>query len=164
VEARCQTQVIQCGICGRQSEPAVVFLQVRFLSPYCSPWASSLRLLSMGTTVDTAPWEQLSNMHFGFYFAVLYTTAATPTTARNTLTYRTNGAHTPTIRWRQRMSRVAVRMNTYRLSVGHLGGKRQLRRPRCSWEDYINPLKTERNMFYVRTQCVPRCKHSPLRL
>jgi hypothetical protein len=26
------------------------------------------------------------------------------------------------------------------------------------------PLKTERNLFYIRTQCVPRCKHSPLRL
>jgi hypothetical protein len=29
---------------------------------------------------------------------------------------------------------------------------------------HFNPLKTERNLFYIRTQCVPRCKHSPLRL
>jgi hypothetical protein len=28
----------------------------------------------------------------------------------------------------------------------------------------VNPLNTERNLFYMRTQCVPRCKHSPLRL
>jgi hypothetical protein len=27
----------------------------------------------------------------------------------------------------------------------------------------INPLKTKRR-FYIRTQCVPRCEHSPLRL
>jgi hypothetical protein len=27
----------------------------------------------------------------------------------------------------------------------------------------INPLKTK-CMFYIRTRCVPRCKHSPLRL
>jgi hypothetical protein len=28
----------------------------------------------------------------------------------------------------------------------------------------INPLKTKRYLFYIRTQCVPRCKHSTLRL
>jgi hypothetical protein len=28
----------------------------------------------------------------------------------------------------------------------------------------FNPLKTKRNLFYIRTQCVPRCKHSPSRL
>jgi hypothetical protein len=27
----------------------------------------------------------------------------------------------------------------------------------------VNPLKTKR-IFYIRAQCVPRCKHSPLRL
>jgi hypothetical protein len=27
----------------------------------------------------------------------------------------------------------------------------------------FNPLKTK-HMFYIRIQCVPRCKHSPLRL
>jgi hypothetical protein len=27
----------------------------------------------------------------------------------------------------------------------------------------FNPLKMKR-MFYIRPQCVPRCKHSPLRL
>jgi hypothetical protein len=33
-----------------------------------------------------------------------------------------------------------------------------------SQTELINPLKTERNMFYIRTQCVTRCKHSALRL
>jgi hypothetical protein len=28
--------------------------------------------------------------------------------------------------------------------------------------DNFKPLKTKRN-FFIRTQCVPRCKHSPLR-
>jgi hypothetical protein len=28
---------------------------------------------------------------------------------------------------------------------------------------FLNPLKTKR-MCFIRTQCVPRCKHSPLRL
>jgi hypothetical protein len=28
----------------------------------------------------------------------------------------------------------------------------------------INPLKTKGNLFYIRIQCVPRCKHSLLRL
>jgi hypothetical protein len=28
----------------------------------------------------------------------------------------------------------------------------------------LNPLNTKGNLFYIRTQCVPRCKHSPLRL
>jgi hypothetical protein len=26
------------------------------------------------------------------------------------------------------------------------------------------PFKEEAYLFYIRTQCVPRCKHSPLRL
>jgi uncharacterized membrane protein len=30
-------------------------------------------------------------------------------------------------------------------------------------ENIFNPLKTKR-MFYARTRCVPRCKHSPLQL
>jgi exosome complex exonuclease DIS3/RRP44 len=28
----------------------------------------------------------------------------------------------------------------------------------------INPSKDEVYLFYIRTRCVPRCKHSPLRL
>jgi hypothetical protein len=28
----------------------------------------------------------------------------------------------------------------------------------------ITPIKDEACLFYIRTQCVPRCKHSPLRL
>jgi hypothetical protein len=32
-----------------------------------------------------------------------------------------------------------------------------------SWCGMINPLKMK-HMFYIRIQCVPRCKHSPLRL
>jgi hypothetical protein len=39
--------------------------------------------------------------------------------------------------------------------------ERPLGRARTRWE--ISPLKTNR-MFYIRTQCLPRCKHSPLRL
>jgi PI-3-kinase-related kinase SMG-1 len=37
----------------------------------------------------------------------------------------------------------------------------KLLRERMHW--VINPLKTKR-MFYIRTQCVPHCKHAPLRL
>jgi hypothetical protein len=29
---------------------------------------------------------------------------------------------------------------------------------------HINPLNTSGNLFYIRTQCVPRCKHSTPRL
>jgi hypothetical protein len=28
----------------------------------------------------------------------------------------------------------------------------------------VEPFKDEAYLFYIRTQCVPRCKHSPLRL
>jgi hypothetical protein len=31
-------------------------------------------------------------------------------------------------------------------------------------QHHINPLKTKRYLFYIRTQCVPCRKHSPLRL
>jgi hypothetical protein len=31
-------------------------------------------------------------------------------------------------------------------------------------ETCIQPFKDEAYLFYIRTQCVPRCKHSPLRL
>jgi hypothetical protein len=30
--------------------------------------------------------------------------------------------------------------------------------------DRYQPFKDEAYLFYIRTQCVPRCKHSPLRL
>jgi len=29
---------------------------------------------------------------------------------------------------------------------------------------FINPLKTKRNLLYIRNQSVPRCKHFPPRL
>jgi len=29
---------------------------------------------------------------------------------------------------------------------------------------YINHLKTQRNLLYIRNQSVPRCKHFPPRL
>jgi hypothetical protein len=32
------------------------------------------------------------------------------------------------------------------------------------WESIPQPFKDEAYLFYIRTQCVPRCKHSPLRL
>jgi hypothetical protein len=43
-------------------------------------------------------------------------------------------------------------------------GNKPLGRYWHRWKYNINPLKTERIQFYIRTQCVPRCKHSPLRL
>jgi hypothetical protein len=58
------------------------------------------------------------------------------------------------MRWTGHVARVGENRGAYRILVG---------RPSQRWEDYINPLKTKR-MFYIRTQCVPRCKHSPLRL
>jgi hypothetical protein len=89
---------------------------------------------------------------------------------------------------------IGVRRDAYRVLVGRSEGKRPLGKTWRRWEDNMktdfqdtlpticvvpvgyllviselnfcefNPLKTKGNLFYTRTQCVPRCKHSPLRL
>jgi len=38
----------------------------------------------------------------------------------------------------------------------------QLHQPNLHYT--INPLKTKRNLLYIRNQSVPRCKHFPPRL
>jgi hypothetical protein len=37
-------------------------------------------------------------------------------------------------------------------------------RHRASVNNAPNILKTKRNLLHIRNQCVPRCKHNPLRL
>jgi hypothetical protein len=55
---------------------------------------------------------------------------------------------------RRRVNHLVVNFESYNPRICHLRIKGK----------YFNPLKTKDNMFSIRTQCVPRCKHSPLRL
>jgi hypothetical protein len=57
---------------------------------------------------------------------------------------------------------VLKQRNAYSILVWKPEVKRPLGKHRHRWEDNINLLKTECNLFYIWTQCIPRCKHSPL--
>jgi hypothetical protein len=57
----------------------------------------------------------------------------------------------------------SLQYSVYRVIIGGKGAGGGIKHPQPSNAE-VNPLKTARNLFYTRTQCVPRCKHSPLRL
>ena len=49
------------------------------------------------------------------------------------------------------MARMEEGRGVHRVLVGKPEGKRPLGRPRRRWEDNINPLKTKRRLFYLKT-------------
>jgi hypothetical protein len=46
------------------------------------------------------------------------------------------------MRWARHVARMGERSGVYRVLVGKPEGKRPLERPRCRWEDNINPFQS----------------------
>ena len=63
------------------------------------------------------------------------------------------------MRWAGHVVCMGERRGIYRVLVGRPEGKTPFGRPRCRWEDNINPLQPNCRPLYLKTQSVPHCKH-----
>jgi hypothetical protein len=70
----------------------------------------------------TAGWRELNN-------GALHNLYSSPSIIRTTKSRK--------MRWAEYVARMGEKRNAYRILVGKLEGKRQLRRPRCWWVDSI---------------------------